>query len=166
MPKYNLFSYFTRNKKPKNRSFYKHTKTQRQKHGQMMQKKTNTFKGNTPKKRILVGKIYADWCGHCISLNSEWNAMKNMINHQMGRSLKNIDIEYVEIGDTEQNKAAGKNVDGMIAEFNAKHMSKSAEKLALDGGYPTVFKHCHGKLEYYKGPRTAKDLFTWYMAGC
>lgn len=162
MPKYNfnLFSYFTKNK----RSKVSNRPTKRSSTG-----KTRKQRGGLAapqKRRMLVGKIYADWCGHCVSLKSEWAKLKNMVKHQIGRTLKNIDIEFVEIGDTEKNKASGKTVDGMIAEFNAKHMSKSAKKLALDGGYPTVFKHCHGKLEYYKGERSAKALYKWYTAGC
>lgn len=121
---------------------------------------------NSPKKKMLVGKIYADWCGHCVSLKPEWAKLKNMIKHNMGRSLKNVHIEFVEIGDTEENKSIGKTVDNMIHDFNNKHMSNSPTKLALDGGYPTVFKHCHGKLEYYKGERNAAALYKWYTAGC
>jgi len=115
---------------------------------------------------MLVGKIYADWCGHCVSLKPEWAKLKNMIKHNMGRSLKNVHIEFVEIGDTEENKSIGKTVDNMIHDFNNKHMSNSPTKLALDGGYPTVFKHCNGKLEYYKGERNAAALYKWYTAGC
>ncbi len=164
MPKYNfnLFSYFSRNKRSKMSKRPVRcgpTKTRKQRGGNIQQIAQ-------PKKRMLIGKIYADWCGYCISLNKEWSEMQNMIKHNMGRSLKHLDIEFVEIGDTKENKAAGKTVDGLLKEFNKKHMSKSVEKLALDGGYPTIFKYCHGKLEYYKGERTAKEIYDWTMLGC
>jgi hypothetical protein len=53
----------------------------------------------------------------------------------------------------------------MIEKFNGKHMSNSPDKLALDGGYPTIFKLHKGKLEYYTGSRDAKSLFQWYTEG-
>ena len=121
---------------------------------------------NKPKQKLMVGKIFADWCGHCVALKKEWEKMKQYIRLNMGRKFKNVQIEFVEIGDTEQNKKTGKTVDGMIGEFNDKHMSNSTEKLALDGGYPTVFKHCNGKLEYYKGERSAQALYKWAMSSC
>ena len=121
---------------------------------------------NKPKQTLVVGKIFADWCGHCVALKKEWEKMKRYIKLNMGRKFKNVQIEFVEIGDTEANKKAGKTVDGMIEEFNNKHMSASSEKLALDGGYPTVFKYCNCKLEYYKGERTADALYKWSMSDC
>ena len=92
--------------------------------------------------------------------------MKSMIELNMGRTLKNVQVEFVNIGETESNTKAGKTVDGMIAEFNEKHMSKSPHKLALDGGYPTIFRHCDNKLEYYKGERNADELYKWFTSKC
>ncbi|NDH68864.1 MAG: hypothetical protein EBY22_13355 [Gammaproteobacteria bacterium] len=125
----------------------------------------NTFGGKPGKTVLVVGKIYADWCGHCVALKPEWAKMKRDIKSAMGRHFKNVHIEFNEIGDTAHNKAKGLTVDGMIEKFNGKHMPNSLEKLALDGGYPTVFKLHKGKLEYYKGSRDAKSLFQWYTQG-
>lgn len=119
-----------------------------------------------PQKQVLVGKIYADWCGHCVALKPEWDKMKRFIKMNMGRMLKNVQVEFVEIGDTNANKKAGKTVDNMIEEFNTKHLVQYTEKLASDG-FPTVFKLCDGKLEYYKEPnRTAEAMYKWAMSGC
>lgn len=116
-------------------------------------------------KNILhVGKIYADWCGHCQSLQPEWARMKNDMKLAMGRSLKNVHVEFVEIGDTPKNKAKGLTVEGMITKYNGKHLPNSVEKLKGDG-YPTLFKLLNGKLEYYTGNRDAKSMYTWYMSG-
>jgi hypothetical protein len=117
------------------------------------------------KKNVLhVGKIYADWCGHCQSLQPEWNKMKDDMKMAIGRSLKNLHVEFVEIGDTPKNKTKGLTVEGMITKYNGRHLPNSAEKLKSDG-YPTLFKLLNGKLEYYTGNRDAKSMYTWYMSG-
>jgi thiol-disulfide isomerase/thioredoxin len=114
------------------------------------------------KKTMRVGKIFADWCGHCVALKPEWDNLKSKIQQEIGRSIKDIAVVFVEIGDTEENKIAGKTVDGMISEYNNKH----ASNLALQGGYPTIFRHCGNKIEYYDGPRTSDELWKWFKSGC
>jgi thiol-disulfide isomerase/thioredoxin len=117
------------------------------------------------KKNVLhIGKIYADWCGHCQTLQPEWDRMKNDMKLAMGRSLQNIHIEFVEMGDTPKNKAKGLTVEGMITKYNGKHLPNSVEKVKSDG-YPTLFKVLNGKLEYYAGNRDANSMYTWYIQG-
>ena len=41
-------------------------------------------------KKRVIGKIYAEWCGHCVALKPEWEAMKQELQ-------KYPDIEVVEI---------------------------------------------------------------------
>ena len=114
------------------------------------------------KKHVVIGKIYADWCGHCQTLKPEWEKMKRFVRMNMGRMFKNVHIEFSEIGDTEENKMQNKTVDGMISAFNAKHKTD----LKVDGGFPTLFRVCNGKVEYYSGPRTAVDMWKWYKTAC
>jgi thiol-disulfide isomerase/thioredoxin len=118
------------------------------------------------KKNLFIGKIYADWCGHCKTLIPEWNKMKKQIQLQMGRIIKNIKIQFFEIGDTEANKKKGLTVDKMISDFNEKHLANNPSKLALQGGYPTLFRYCNGKLEYYQGERNAQAMWAWYKSAC
>jgi thiol-disulfide isomerase/thioredoxin len=118
------------------------------------------------KKKLFIGKIYADWCGHCKSLIPEWEKMKRQIKLNMGRVIKNVQIQFFEMGDTEVNKKKGITVDKMIADFNEKHLSNNPIKLALQGGYPTLFRYCNGKLEYYEGERNAKAMWAWYKSAC
>ena len=124
--------------------------------------------GGTKKKStknvLHIGKIYADWCGHCQTLQPEWARMKNDMKLAMGRSLQNVHIEFVEIGDTPKNKAKGLTVEGMITKYNGKHLPNSVEKVKSDG-YPTLFKVLNGKLEYYAGNRDANSMYTWYIQG-
>jgi len=125
----------------------------------------DTFGGKTRKPVLVMGKIFADWCGHCVALKPEWAKLKRDVKAAMGRYFKNVRVEFHEIGDTPHNKARGLTVDGMLEKFNGRHMSNSPEKLALDGGYPTLFKVHKGKIEYYKGSRDAKSMFQWYTSG-
>jgi thiol-disulfide isomerase/thioredoxin len=128
-----------------------------------MDKQTLGGRHNKSGKNIIhVGKIFAEWCGHCKSLQPEWERMKRDIKMQLGRSLHNVHVEFVEIGDTEKNKAKGLTVDGMIAKYNASN--KPSMPLASDG-YPTLFKVFNGKMEYYTGTRDAKSMYAWYMKG-
>jgi thiol-disulfide isomerase/thioredoxin len=101
--------------------------------------------------KILIGKVYANWCGHCISLKPEWKRMKSHIK----KNYKNI--EFIEAEVSEINK---------IENLKRKHN-------IVAKGYPTLFKiRESGEIEYYKGPRQTNDLIHWasgngknYMGG-
>jgi dihydroorotase-like cyclic amidohydrolase len=54
----------------------------------------------------------------------------------------------------------------MIEDFNNQYLFNTSSKLSLQGGYPTVFRYCNGKLEYYDGPRTANAMLMWYKTAC
>ena len=114
------------------------------------------------KKDVVVGKIFAEWCGHCVALKPEWAKMKNIMKYEMGRSIKDHNINIIEIGDTKENKKMGKTVDAMVAEFNKTHLTN----LAINGGYPTIFKLCNGKMEYFDGPRTSHEIWKWVKESC
>ena len=64
-------------------------------------KKQTKSNRKTPKKSIIVGEIYADWCGHCKVLKPEWEKMKTMIKQNTGRTLKNVGFHIEEIKDSE-----------------------------------------------------------------
>ena len=46
-----------------------------------------------------------------------------------------------------------------------KFLPNSEEKVALQGGFPTLFKLLDGKLEYFEGNRQANDMMSWYLQG-
>ena len=99
-----------------------------------------TKKGISHKKQTkIIGKIYANWCGHCKILKPQWKKMKN--------DLKNHPIEIVEIEVSEIAR---------LEAFKKKHGVQ-------DNGYPTIFK-IMGKVEYYNGPRDAKSIKTWALS--
>lgn len=113
--------------------------------------------GGRHKNTLIIGKIYADWCGHCIALVPEWKKMKQMIYH---KRIENANVIFKELGDTKENKKKGIKLDSLIAKFNTENR-KGQEPIKIDGGFPTIFKIYNGKLEYYKGARDAKSIFEW-----
>ena len=100
-----------------------------------------------PKKDIVVGKIYAEWCGHCQNLKPEWTKMKNNLKNS------NVECKFYEIEETNQ--------DSGIQKVNDEYLNNSNTKLTLQGGYPTIFKIVDGKLDYYNGERNANSLQSW-----
>ena len=91
--------------------------------------------------KTIIGKIYANWCGHCQSLKPQWSKMKNMID--------NKNIKFIEIEEQEQKK---------LNKFKYQHPSLQIN------GYPTIFKiHPNKKIEYYNKNRIANDMKKWAL---
>ena len=89
---------------------------------------------------VVVGKLYMNGCGHCESLKEPWSEMESKI----GGKIKVEKIESAEM-------------DDRLAKLNKKHGSD----VAIQGGYPTIFKIKNKKVEYYNGERTAPALIKW-----
>ena len=92
--------------------------------------------------QTVVGKLYMDGCGHCVSLEEPWNQMKTILSGKVGVEE---DIESAEIG----------NLD----ELNRKY----GTDVSVQGGYPTIYKIKHGGVEYYNGERTVQKLVSWAL---
>jgi thiol-disulfide isomerase/thioredoxin len=89
--------------------------------------------------KIIIGKIYANWCGHCQSLKPQWNKMKKMIH--------NKNIKFIEIEEQQQNK---------LNKFKRQYPSLQVN------GYPTIFKiYPNKEIEYYNNDRIADDIKKW-----
>ena len=67
------------------------------------------------------------------------------------------EIRYIEI---EQSAEQSK-----VDEVNKKYLQNSATKLALQGGYPTIFKIVNGNIEYYpeNTPRQVEAMQKWFL---
>ena len=109
-------------------------------------RRRNRNKRKTQKRKpksglVAYGKIYADWCGHCVALKPEWakveRAMLPMRSH-------NIESE---------------NKDVLIDDFNRKYKADLPKQV----GYPTIFKlrKMGGKVEIYNGERNAASMIQW-----
>ncbi len=87
----------------------------------------------------MVGKVYANWCGHCKDLIPEWNKLSGEL-----KSLGAKDIAIVSVESEDK-----KNLDKL-------------QKLGIvASGFPTIFKRVDGKVEMYNGKRLAKDIASW-----
>jgi len=90
---------------------------------------------------IIVGKVYANWCGYCQTLAPKWDAMKTMI--------PNSNITFVEL----EEPAIDEN-NGFVHE-NARIQVH---------GYPTIFKiHPNKKVEYYTSSQEPEDMKRWVL---
>jgi len=92
-------------------------------------------------KRVIIGKIYANWCGHCQHLKPEWEKMKMRIPVQR--------YEIVEIEESEGPK---------LEHFKQIHPS------LVVNGYPTIFKiHPNKRIEYYTGSPISEEIKKWVI---
>ena len=91
---------------------------------------------------IIIGKVYADWCGHCQALKPKWEQLKKIL--PKGR------VQIVEIEEAETDKRA--------------QFEKTHKKTINVSGYPTIFKIVNGKIEYYSGPREPEDMKRWVLS--
>ena len=103
---------------------------------------------NGKKPKLLLGLLYADWCGHCQHLKPEWAKMKDIINKdpKMRDQCEILEIESADPKLKEKLNNVNNKIDG--------------EKLDVSG-YPTIFLRNKGKLKKYEGGRTAEELLSW-----
>ena len=100
------------------------------------------------KSPIIVGKVYADWCGHCQTLKPEWTKMKNHVN------MKNRK-RHVVFTEIEEKK-----IDTKL-----RKLEKQYGVQVQANGYPTIFKISDGKVTYYSGNRTSDVMSNWVLKG-
>jgi thiol-disulfide isomerase/thioredoxin len=121
-------------------------RTGRRKSGRKGARKTAKAPTANTKRQLIVGKVYANWCGHCQTLKPEWARMENEI-----RQIPRMNhVVFVAIEESEKDK---------MAKFNASH---GALKVS---GYPTIFSHGKGGIRYYNGTRDAESLKQWVLGG-
>lgn len=114
--------------------------------------KQRTHNSNSDK-GVIVGLIFANWCGHCQSLKPHWQNMKKSL--ATNPKFRNQGCKVIEIEDSDSNK------DKKIAQINA---TIKGPKLVANG-YPTIFKKTGGTIEYYGGERQAPALLKWAIGG-
>jgi thiol-disulfide isomerase/thioredoxin len=94
--------------------------------------------------KVIVGKIYAEWCGACKALAPEWSKMEK---HAEKHAIQIVNIE-------------SDDMDAELKKLNETH----GTNVSLQGGFPTIFKIVHGKVEYYNGERSSAKMLEWAKA--
>jgi thiol-disulfide isomerase/thioredoxin len=111
-----------------------------------LNKPNKTVQSNNNNNNIVIGKISASWCGHCVALQPIWDKV-----------LKNPGNSFVNFLNIEKEKDA-EAVE--IIRINSELLPNSEEKLESNG-YPTIFKIDNGILEYYKEDRDEPTINNW-----
>lgn len=99
----------------------------------------------------VIGKVYADWCGHCKTLIPEWKIMKANIQNKFPDKYIFSEIE-------DKHSANG------VEKINKMFVIGTNPKLTVNG-FPTVYKILNGRVEYYSGARQAPDMEKWFLNG-
>jgi thiol-disulfide isomerase/thioredoxin len=115
--------------------------------------------GNTTtstKPKLVLGKIYAEWCGHCKNLAPKWAVIEKEIPKRFPSKSDQLvyKVEESNMNDTETGLATLK-----------PYLADPTENVELQDGYPTIFKIVNGTLSYYEGPREVGPIITWAMEG-
>jgi thiol-disulfide isomerase/thioredoxin len=111
-------------------------------------KRRHTAKKHNKKNVVVVGKVYADWCGHCQSLKPEWAKMKKRVYSKKGRKH----VVFVEVEE--------KQIGNKLRKLEQEHGVKVEAN-----GYPTLFRIESGKVKYYNGNRQSDEMTNWYLRG-
>jgi thiol-disulfide isomerase/thioredoxin len=125
------------------------------------------------KNKQIIGKIYANWCGHCKALKVEWPKFKNLVE---SKGISHID--FVEMEESEKNKIDafkrehGIEVSGYPTIFRMTPATSNkpihtTPSLNLQlGGQNNKSQNNHGQkyhIEYYNGVRDAETLANWAL---
>lgn len=90
--------------------------------------------------KIVLGKIYAEGCGHCQNMAAAWDTMKDR--------LPQSEYEVWEI------EAADEAAE--VDRFATQHGVR-----LTSSGYPTIFMLVDGKQVDYNGERDTESLVAW-----
>jgi hypothetical protein len=99
--------------------------------------------------KTVIGRLYSKTCVHCVAMQDAWKQLQKMLKQHGGNILMK-DVE------------AGK-MDQQLPQVNQQFLGGSDQKVALQGGFPTLFKIKNNKVEYYGGERTADAMYNWAL---
>jgi thiol-disulfide isomerase/thioredoxin len=123
--------------------YSKRRKTRRNKSKKNYRKKKYIKKIKGGNNKVYIIKIWASWCGHCISLNKIWDEVKK----------KSSNVEFIEVENSEIE-------NGALEKLNKDLKLNGSNEITVDG-YPTLVKVTNDKMEKYEGARDISSLVVW-----
>ena len=113
--------------------------------------KNNKTRKMLRKPKIIIGKVYATWCGHCVELTKIWPQVIKGV--KSSSPLKNS-VRFVSIEE--------KGLDNKLKHFYKKYHISENEKIKVNG-YPTIFKIKDGSITYFDGERNVESIKNWII---
>lgn len=109
-------------------------------------KKRNTRKmrGGVDDKTHII-KLWASWCGHCISLNTIW---PEVVDNSDSTKIMFHDVESADM-------------EGANSKLSEKNKELGTDKIKVMSGYPTLLKLKNNVVTSYEGPRDKESLIKW-----
>jgi thiol-disulfide isomerase/thioredoxin len=86
---------------------------------------------NVGKNKKIIGRFYANWCGHCQRMADDWNKLKNRLDSDF-KEFSFFDIEH-----------------GDNMEKHKKDLEEHVKGGVNVNGFPTIFKVIDGNIEYF-----------------
>jgi thiol-disulfide isomerase/thioredoxin len=105
---------------------------------------------------VVVGRVYAEWCGHCIAMKPEWTQLETHFESQQER-YPNAKTKYEVVSISSDELSTKK------PQVEQMYLSNTGNKIDVKG-YPTIFKIVDGKIEYYNGERRYSPMLRWFLA--
>lgn len=96
-------------------------------------------------KPVVIVLIHAEWCGHCKTLQPEWEIMEKSLSDNEKQNIAFEVIEHAEL-------------DNKLPIVSNKYMNG---KTLTHGGFPTIGNIQNGEFLQYGGGRTSNDLLDW-----
>lgn len=128
----------------KSSGLIKNTRTRKTYNNKVHRNKHNSSNPNGSP--VIIGLIYANWCGHCQQLKPTWEELKKHITNNYENQFTIVEIEAEQADKAEQLAKLEKELNG--------------EKINIEG-FPTVLKINDGKLNYYSGARYLDSMMNW-----
>lgn len=116
------------------------------------------------KNHLIIGKVTAEWCGHCQNLQPKWDIMEKEIINECSPIRESDNDFYLDKNNNkiEFYKIDSENQEEPIRKINDTYLLNSNEKLTVNG-YPTIFKIDGNQLQYYQGEREPEPMKQWFF---